>query len=130
MQGVAKVTVVGNLGQKPELRYTANGKAVANLSVAVNTGRRDEQKTEWITVVVWEKNAESCAEYLDAGSPVYAEGRWQTREWEDRDGNKRKKVEVVAFQILFLGRPDAGAQGAGTRDSEAAPGADDNDIPF
>lgn len=130
MYGVAKVTLVGNLGRPPELRYTNSGKAVANFSVAVNSGKGDNQKVEWVPVVVWEKTAENCSEYLDTGSPVYVEGRWQTKEWEDREGNKRTRVEVVAFQVLFLGRPDAGAQGGGQRDAEDGAGDDDADLPF
>jgi single-strand DNA-binding protein len=129
MQGIAKVTVVGTLGRKPELRYTNSGKAVANLALAVNSGPRAEETTEWIPVVVWEKTAENCAEYLDAGSQVYVEGRWQTKTWRDRDDNERKTVEVVAFQVLFLSRPGDKPQG-GQRPAEGDPGAGDNDIPF
>lgn len=124
MRGIAKVIVVGNLGRKPELKYTNSGKAVANLSVAVNSGRRGEETTEWIQVVVWEKTAENCAEYLDAGSAVYVEGRWQTKSWQDRDGNDRKTVEVVAYSVLFLGSAGDKPQG-GSRDADG-----DGSIPF
>ena len=132
MNGTAKVIVVGNLGRAPELRHTNSGKAVGGFSVAVNQGKGDTKTTEWIPIVVWEKTAENCDKYLDKGSPVYVEGRWQTREWEDRDGNKRTTVEVVAHNVIFLGRPDAdaGTQG-GPRDAEGqAPADSDEDIPF
>lgn len=131
MQGISKVIVIGNLGRRPELRHTNSGKAVGNFSVAVNEGKGDDQTTEWIPVVVWEKTAEVCHEYLDKGSPVYVEGRWETQKWEDRDGNKRSKVQVVAHKVIFLGQSGAGSQdGEGPRDAEGQDGGDDADIPF
>jgi len=111
-----KVIMVGNLTQDPELRYTASGTAVANLRIAVSSKYRsgDEYKEEtlFIDVVVWGKQGESCSQYLSKGRQVLVEGRLQERQWES-DGQKRKKTEIVANTVRFLGRKGEGAEGGG-----------------
>jgi len=99
MASLNKVFLIGNLTKQPELRYTPSGTAVADLRLAVNrnyTTQGGEKREEvcFLTVVVWGKQAESCGEYLDKGSPILVEGRLQTREWEAKDGGKRTVIEV------------------------------------
>ena len=107
MPSLNKVMIIGNLGADPELRYTPNGKAVTDLRIAVNQsystadGER-KQETEWFSVVVWNKTAENCSQYLTKGRKVYVEGRLRTRSWEGDDGQKRYRTEVVAQNVLFL----------------------------
>jgi single-strand DNA-binding protein len=116
MASVNKVILVGNLGRDPELRYTQGGQAVANFSVATSEnfsnreGQRQE-RTEWHRIVVWGKTAENCAQYLSKGRSVYIEGRLQTREWEDREGQKQRTTEIVAQTVQFLGGPRGGGSG-------------------
>ena len=91
---VNKVILVGRLGQDPELKYTASGTAVLNLSIATNTSYKDRdgnyvENTEWNRVVVWRKTAEAIANMAKKGRRVYVEGRLQTRAWDDQNGNKR-----------------------------------------
>lgn len=108
MASVNKVILVGNLGRDPELRYTQNGQAVANFSLATTDrwnsreGQREE-RTEWHRIVAWGKTAELCAQYLGKGRSVYIEGRIQSREWEDKEGQKRNTTEIVAQTVQFLG---------------------------
>lgn len=114
MASLNKVFLIGNLTRAPELRYTPTGTAVSDLRLAVNRAYTTQsgekrQETYFLTVVVWGKQAETCGEYLDKGSPILVEGRLQTREWEGKDGQRRNVVEVVAERIQFLGR----ARGAG-----------------
>lgn len=110
MASLNKVMLIGNLGQDPEKRVTNTGQSVANFSIATTerwldkSGQRQE-KTEWHRVVVWGPQADNCAQYLSKGRPVYVEGRLQTREWNDKDGNKRYTTEVVAQRVQFLGSP-------------------------
>jgi len=109
MAGLNKVILIGNLGRDPELRYTASGQAVANFTLATteSISKRDggrEDRTEWHRIVAWGKLAEICGEYLSKGRQIYVEGRLQTREWEDRDGNKRWTTEIVARNMQMLGR--------------------------
>ncbi len=106
---VNKVTLIGRLGTDPELRYTPSGAAVCNFSLATSenwtdkaSGQRTE-KTEWHRIVVWGKQAELCNQYLSKGRQVYMEGKLQTRQWEDKDGNKRYTTEVTCNQVQFLG---------------------------
>ena len=112
---VNKVILIGNLGADPELKYTPNGAAVANLSLATidtwkdNDGNKQE-RTEWHRVIVWKKLAEITAEYLKKGSKVYFEGRLQTRSWEDKDGVKRYTTEVVADNMVMLGQKEQSAE--------------------
>ena len=114
MASVNKVILIGNLGRDPEIRYTQGGQAVANFTLATSEsfnsreGKREE-RTEWHRIVVWGKTAELCAQYLSKGRTVYIEGRLQTREWEDKEGQKRKTTEVVAQTVQFLGGPRGAA---------------------
>jgi single-strand DNA-binding protein len=134
MASLNKVFLIGNLVRAPELRYTPSGTAVSDLRLAVNRTyttqsgeRRDE--TCFLTVVVWGKQAETSAQYLDKGSPVLVEGRLQTREWEAKDGQRRSVVEVVAERLQFLGRPKAAAPpGEGEPIEESVASGDD--VPF
>jgi len=108
MGSVNKVILVGNLGRDAELRYTPGGAAVATLNLATTdvwtdkAGQRQE-KTEWHRVVLWGKSAESLQEYLLKGRQIYVEGRLQTRQWDDRDGNKRYTTEIRADRVVLLG---------------------------
>jgi len=118
MLGVNKVILIGHLGKDPELRYTPGGQATASFSLATSerwtdkNGQRQE-RTEWHNIVVWAKLAEIANQYLKKGSPAYIEGRITNRSWDDRDGNKRYRTEIVANTIQFLG---SGSGGAGASD--------------
>src|ERR1700751_3162727 len=124
---VNKVILVGRLGQNPEVRYTPAGAAVANFSVATNESWTDksgqkQERTEWHRVVVWGKLAELCSQYLSKGRQCYVEGRLQTRQWQDKDGQTKYTTEVQAQTIQFLGGAQAGAgagAGAGGSDSNS-----------
>ena len=127
MASVNKVILIGNLGRDPELRYTQSGQAVANFTLATSDRWNDrdgnaQERTEWHRIVVWAKQAENCAQYLSKGRSVYVEGRIQTREWEDKEGNKRQTTEIVAQNVRFLGGPRSGGPGAGAPGG-GAPGA-------
>lgn len=107
-RGINKVILIGNLGADPELRYTATGTAVCNVSLATNEAYKDQdgnlvEKTEWHRVVAWGRLAEICGEYLKKGSQVYFEGSLQTRSWEDQTGNTRYTTEVKAREMMILG---------------------------
>ncbi len=116
MAGVNKAILLGNLGRDPEIRYTPNGTAVANFTMATTErGKDGEDRTEWHRIVAFGRLAEICGEYLAKGRQVYIEGRIQTRDWEDRDGNKRTTTEIVALTMQMLGSPGSGGYGA--RDS-------------
>ncbi|MGI9275323.1 MAG: single-stranded DNA-binding protein [Endozoicomonas sp.] len=118
-RGVNKVILIGNLGQDPEVRFTQNGSAVATLNVATsdswtdkNTGQRQD-RTEWHRVVIFNKLAEICQQYLRKGSKVYLEGRLQTRKWQDQQGQDRYTTEIVANDMQMLdGRQDGAGTGA------------------
>ena len=118
MGSVNKVILVGNLGRDAELRYTPGGAAVATLNMATTevwndkAGQRQE-KTEWHRVVLWGKSAESLSEYLTKGKQIYVEGRLQTRQWDDKDGNKRYTTEIRGDRIVLLGGGGGGGGGAG-----------------
>jgi len=120
MASINKVFLIGNLGADPEVRYTQGGGAVCNFRMATTevwnskqSGERQE-RTEWHRIVVWGKQGEHCGEYLKKGRPCHVEGRIQTREWEDRDGNKRYTTEIVADRVTFLGgRGESGGGGGG-----------------
>jgi single-strand DNA-binding protein len=106
-RGLNKVMIIGHLGRDPEMRYTPSGRPVASFSVAVsrnwkssNGERRSE--TEWFKIVAWGRLAEICKEYLHKGQQVYIEGRLQTRQWEDKEGQQRTSVEVVANEMTML----------------------------
>ena len=109
MASFNKVIVMGNLTKDPELRYTAGGLPVANLRMAINNtykSKSGDQKEDvcFLTVVVWDKQAENCGQYLLKGSPVLVEGRLQSRNWETDDGQKRSTIEVVATSVQFLSK--------------------------
>ena len=110
-RGLNKVQIIGNLGRDPEMRFTQDGTPVTNFSVAVNDswqGRDGEQRerTEWFRIVAWRRLAEITNEYLRQGSRVYVEGRLETREWQDREGNDRTTTELIARDLLMLGGRD------------------------
>jgi single-strand DNA-binding protein len=110
MASYNKVLLMGNLTKDPELRYTPSGMAVANLRLAVNRKYRtkdQELKEEvcFITAVVWNKQAETCNQYLHKGSSLFVEGRLQSRSWEDTTGAKRSVIEVRAERVQFMGTP-------------------------
>ena len=143
-RGVNKVILVGNLGQKPEMRYTATQTAVANLSIATTESWKDKEsgenrdKTEWHRVVFFGSLAEIAEKYLDKGSSVYVEGKIQTRKWQDKDGNDRYTTEVLGNQLTMLGSRSSSDSSNQTDNSSNAPfpdddsgeGLSDDDIPF
>jgi single-strand DNA-binding protein len=116
---VNKVILVGRLGRDPETRYTGGGQAVANFSVATDESYKDkngerQKRTEWHKIVVWGKQAEIAQQYLKKGSLIFIEGRIQSREWQDKEGQKRTSFEIVASNFRMLGgRADGAAAGAG-----------------
>ena len=124
MASLNKVFLIGNLTRDPELRYIPSGSAVTTFTVAVNRVyvQQGEKKEEvsFIKVVVWAKMAETCGEYLSKGSPVFVEGRIQSRSWETPQGEKRSAVEVVAERVQFLGRAKGGKQEGGAETAEPA----------
>jgi single-strand DNA-binding protein len=144
MGSVNKVILVGNLGRDSELRYTPGGAAVATLNLATTEVWNDrnnqrQEKTEWHRVVLWGKQAESLQEYLTKGKQIYVEGRLQTRQWDDKDGNKRYTTEIKADRITLLGGGGSGrGGGGGGSERGGGPGMDeppmepmtDDDIPF
>jgi single-strand DNA-binding protein len=112
MANFNKVLLIGNLTKDPELRYTPQGTAVVNLRLAVNRKFRDKnqelkEETCFVTAVVWNKQAETCNQYLHKGSPILIEGRLQSRSWEDNSGQKRNVLEVRAERVQFLGTAPA-----------------------
>jgi single-strand DNA-binding protein len=117
-RGVNKAIIVGTLGQDPEMRYTANGSAVANISVATNESWKDkatgeaQERTEWHRIVMFGKLAEIAQQYLKKGSQAYFEGRIQTRKWQDNSGNDRYSTEIVANEMQMLGGRAGGGGGA------------------
>ncbi len=117
MASLNKVFLIGNLTRDPELRYIPSGSAVTTFTVAVNRvyTQQGEKKEEvsFIKVVVWAKMAETCGEYLSKGSPVFVEGRIQSRSWETPQGEKRSAVEVIAERVQFLGRAKGAKQEGG-----------------
>src|SRR4051812_49563940 len=117
MGSVNKVILVGNLGRDAELRYTPGGAPVATLNMATtevwnDKGGQKQEKTEWHRVVLWGKSAESLSEYLVKGKQIYIEGRLQTRQWDDKDGNKRYTTEIRGDKIVLLGGGSGGGRGA------------------
>lgn len=132
-RGLNKVMVIGNLGRDPEIRYTTNGKPHTIFSVATSrtwvTSDGDRREaTEWFSVVAWGQLAEICAQYLRKASRVYVEGHLQTRQWEDADGNKHYRTELVASEMLILDpRHPAGAR---EEEKEDYYMNDEPDLPF
>lgn len=125
--GINKAIIVGRLGRDPEMRYTPDGLAIANFSVATseqwkdkNTGEKRE-RTEWHRIVVFAGLAEVCGQYLTKGKQVYIEGRIQTREYEDKDGNRRWTTEIVAQQMEMLGSRSDGDRSGGGPSADSYP---------
>jgi single-strand DNA-binding protein len=123
---VNKVIVVGNLGRKPEVRYTEKGNAVATLSLATSRGMKNangetEQKTFWHRATVWGKQAESCAKFLTTGASVYVEGDLVMKDWVDKEGRPRQTTEILVDNIRFLtmGRREQAAP-AGTEAAQSS----------
>ena len=147
---INKAILIGRLGQDPELRHTQSNMAVCNFSLATSETYKEQERTEWHRIVVWGRQAEIAHKYLAKGRLVYVEGRLQTREYNDRDGNQRRSTEIVARDIQFLGgrgeqdgmssapvqrgsMGSAPASSGGFSPSPAAPPANDfteDDIPF
>ena len=150
-KSINKVILVGRLGRDPELKYTASGTPFCRFSIATDdvwndkTSGERQERTEWHTIVAWDRLAEICNQYLAKGRLVYIEGSLQTREWDDQEGNKRKTTEIRARDMVLVGSPGDGS-GGGQRHpapAEAAPavasaagssgsssGITDDDIPF
>lgn len=134
--------VVGNLGKDPEVRFTQNGRAVANFPIATSeswTGQdgSSQERTEWHNIVVWGKQAESCGQYLSKGRQVFVQGRIQTRKWTDQNGQDRYTTEIVAQRVQFLGggggaraAQESQEQGFGQSSSSFPSPPIDDDIPF
>ena len=141
---VNKVILIGRLGKDPELKYTPSGAPVAKFSLATDEVYKDrsgeqQRRTEWHTIVAWNKLAEICGEYLAKGKQVYVEGSIRSRQWEDQSGNKRTSYEIVARQMTMLGSKAESDRVAAERapaerpaESEPASGPEitDDDIPF
>jgi single-strand DNA-binding protein len=136
-----RVLLIGNLGKDPEVRFTPGGRAVARFPVATSEVWQDQEgqrqeRTEWHNVVVWGKQAETCGQYLSKGRQVFLEGSIRSRQYDDKEGNKRYITEVIAQRVQFLGsRGDGGGQraaapGAGASEPPPAPMGEDDDIPF
>jgi single-strand DNA-binding protein len=149
-----KIIIVGNLGRDPELRYTPQGVAVCDLSVATTEKKRDksgefQDTTTWFRVTLWRQQAENAAKYLAKGRQVYVEGRLSVGEWTDRDGNNRYTLEVQGTEMHFIGSrgdggggqdysgsepefagPASGGESSGGQAKAATGGAADDDIPF
>lgn len=150
MSSVNKVILVGRLGKDPEVKYTPNGAPVAKFTLATDEVFKDrageqQRRTEWHTIIAWNKLAEICGEYLVKGKQVYIEGSIRSRQWEDQSGNKRTAYEIVARDMRMLGsRADSERAGAAPSRGAAAPGPEmdsapspppspeitDEDIPF
>jgi len=140
MAGINKVILVGRLGKDPEVRYTADGTAVANFSVATSDEWKDKdsgekkERTEWHRIVAWRKLGEICGEYLAKGRQVYVEGKLQTKSWE-KDGVTRYTTEIVASDVQFLGGRNSGDAVSSSSVSEnrsgpPIPDSQNDDIPF
>jgi len=136
---VNKVILIGRLGKDPEVRYTQSGTAVTNFNLATDrTYKKNDERvdeTEWHRVVAFGRTAEVCGEYLQKGSQIYIEGRLQTREWEDKDGNRRWTTEVITERMQMLGsRGDRTAgQGPPMPDDpfdKTPSDVPDDDVPF
>ncbi len=142
MSTLNRVFLMGNLTRDPEVRYTPSGTAVGDLGMAVNETYKNKagenvESTVFVDVEVWARQAETCAEYLYKGSPVFVEGRLKLDQWESPQGEKRSKLRVRADRVQFLGTPkrseSADAQQGSANSAPQAPSAltgDDDDIPF
>jgi single-strand DNA-binding protein len=135
MANLNKVMIIGNVGTDPEMRYTPNGNPVTSFRIATSRffnspeGER-KQETEWFTVVTWNKQAESCNQYLTKGKRVYVEGRLRTRAWEGQDGQKRSRIEIVAERVLFLDRQAGALPPEESRVEKLDDVTTEDDLPF
>lgn len=116
MGNLNKVMIIGNVGRDAELRYTANGTALSNFSVAVNSNRRNqggdrEEETEWFSVTLWADQAERISQYITKGKQIYVEGRLRTRNWDDDQGVRHYRTELIANTVQFLDRRGEGGGG-------------------
>lgn len=128
------VILIGNLTRVPEIRYTPNGTAVSDLSIAINEKIKDKENTIFVDVTVWDKQAENCCKYLAKGSGVLIEGRLAVDTWDDKQtGKKRTKLKVVANAVQFIGGKETKKQDEETKEIETEPESEnieDDDIPF
>ncbi len=132
---VNKVIIVGNLGQDPEARFTPQGTAVTNLSVATNESWKNQNgeiqdRTEWHRVVIYGKMAETASQYMQKGQMVYVEGRLQTNEWEDQNNNKRKTTEIRCDNFTMLGRRSDVGVVKNVQEASSTNEEDSDDLPF
>ncbi|QHI68513.1 single-stranded DNA-binding protein [Tichowtungia aerotolerans] len=141
MSTLNRVFLMGNLTRDPEVRYTPSGTAVGDLGLAVNESYKNKagetvESTVFVDVEVWARQAETCAEYLYKGSPVFVEGRLKLDQWENQQGEKRSKLRVRADRVQFLGAPkrdgasDAPSSAPSAPQEASTPTGDDDDIPF
>jgi single-strand DNA-binding protein len=140
VSGLNKVQIIGHLGADPDTRYMPSGKPVTNIRVATSETWKDKEsgdrkeKTEWHSIVFFDKLAEIAAEYLRKGSQVYVEGKLQTRKWQDKEGKDRYTTEIIAQQMQMLGGKPQGERPAKSQQERSVPPADDggfdDDIPF
>jgi single-strand DNA-binding protein len=128
---VNKAIIIGNLGKDPEVRFTSGGQPVANFPVATSerwtdkTSGQQQERTDWHRIVVWGRQAENCGQYLKKGRAVYIEGRIQTREWTNKEGQKQYTTEIVANVVQFLGsKGEGGGSRAGGPDDFGPPPPD------
>jgi single-strand DNA-binding protein len=133
MAGVNKVIIVGRLGANPEVRKVSSGQSVAHFNVATSENWTDQkgekqERTEWHRIVVWGKLADVCGQHLSKGRQVYVEGRLTTRQWEDKQGQKRYTTEIVANTVQFLGSASERSSSNYAQESESS-GADFNPEP-
>jgi single-strand DNA-binding protein len=135
MAGLNKVMIIGNVGNDPEMRYTADGNALTSFRVATNfnytapSGERHEE-TEWFSIVAWRKLAEQCSQFLQKGRRVYVEGRLRTRSWDTPDGQRRFRTEVIANRVLFLDRPTGASLPEEQEAGESPAPLEAEEIPF
>jgi single-strand DNA-binding protein len=135
MVSVNRITIIGNLGNEPEMRFTPSGRPVTSFRVATNwryttpEGERREE-TEWFSVVAWGRLAEQCNQFLTKGRLVYVEGRLRLRTWDGQDGQRRARNEIVADRVKFLDRQAAAANAVNKTDESEAGEIEPDDIPF
>jgi single-strand DNA-binding protein len=125
-RGLNKVMIIGNVGRDPEMRYIPSGKPVTSFSVATSRGWTDadgerHEETEWFNIVAWGNLAEICKQHLRKGQQIYVEGRLQTRSWEDHEGRKRFRTEVVANEMILLSRRAESRSESSTHEEDEFP---------
>lgn len=136
MSSINKVIIIGNLGKDPEMRYTQDGKAIANLTVATSDVWKDKQtgekkeKTEWHRVTFFDKLAEIAGKYLKKGSKIYLEGKLQTRKWQDKDGQDRYTTEILGNEMKMLSPKGEGETQRQPAPPPAASNDFDDEVPF